>query len=73
MNIQAEKIELMKMILETDNPSIIHSINQLFRKDAEVDFWKTLELDEKEEILKGIAQIGNGDVVDYNDFINKHR
>ncbi len=28
MNIQAEKIELVKMILETDNPSILSSIKK---------------------------------------------
>ena len=73
MNIQAEKIELMKMILEIDNPSIIHSINQLFRKEVKIDFWDTLRIDEKEEILKGISQIEDSDTVDYDDFISKHR
>jgi len=33
MNIQAEKIELMKMILETDNPSILNSIKRILNID----------------------------------------
>ena len=32
MNIQAQKLEIMKMILETDNPGILESIKGLFTK-----------------------------------------
>ncbi|MDA3860610.1 MAG: hypothetical protein PF445_05240, partial [Melioribacteraceae bacterium] len=57
MNIQAEKMEIMKMIIETDNSSIIHSIKNLFIKESEIDFWKTLKHEEKKEIQKGINEI----------------
>ena len=33
MNIQAEKIALAKMLLETDNPKIIESIKEIFKKE----------------------------------------
>ena len=32
MNIQAEKIELVKMLLETENPMIIESIKKIFKR-----------------------------------------
>tara|TARA_E500000318_G_C3371022_1_gene138483 strand:+ start:261 stop:404 length:144 start_codon:yes stop_codon:yes gene_type:complete len=32
MNIQAEKIALARMLLETDNPKIIESIKKIFKK-----------------------------------------
>jgi Mg/Co/Ni transporter MgtE len=72
MNIQAEKLEIVKMILETDNPSILESIKKLF-KTTKADFWDTLPQDQKEDILKGIGEIEKGDVVDYEDFMKKHR
>jgi hypothetical protein len=73
MNIQAEKLEIMRMILETDNPGILQSIKKLFKKESKDDFWNTLPQEQKEEILKGIEEIENGEVIDYEDFMKKHR
>jgi hypothetical protein len=73
MNIQAEKIEIMKMILDTDNPTILESVKNIFAKGATTDFWDTLPQEQKEDILQGIKDIENGDVVDYEDFIKQYR
>ncbi|MBI9037122.1 MAG: hypothetical protein JEY97_03240 [Bacteroidales bacterium] len=73
MNIQAEKLELMKLILETDNPSIIESIRRLFKRELTTDFWETLSPEQKEDILEGITEIERGELVDYEDFIKKHK
>lgn len=63
----------MRMILETDNPGLIHSIKALFKKQGEIDFWNTIPQSEKDDILLGIQDVENGDVVDYDEFINIHR
>jgi len=73
MNIQAEKIDLIKMIINTDNPAILSSAIDLFKNQEKSDFWDTLSLKQKEEIKKGITEIDNGDTVDYEKFISKHR
>ena len=73
MNIQAEKIELVKMILETDNPSILSSIKKMLRRESKKDFWDTLPQSQREDIMKGIEEIENGEIVDYEDFIKKHK
>ena len=73
MNIQAEKIEIMKLILETENPSILESIKNIFNKSKTEDFWETLSNDQKEDILQGIKEIEDGEVVDYEDLMSKHR
>ena len=73
MNIQAEKLEIMKMILETENPSIIESIKNIFKKKSDIDFWETLPQYQKEDILEGISEIENGKIVDYEEFMKKHR
>jgi hypothetical protein len=73
MNIQAEKLELLKLILETDNPSIIASIRAIFKKEKEIDFWDELSPEEKDDILEGIKDADNGDIIKYNDFIKKHK
>lgn len=73
MNIQAEKIEIMRMILDTDNPTILESVKNIFAKSAATDFWDTLPQEQKEDILQGIKDIENGDIVDYEDFIKQYR
>jgi len=73
MDIQAEKLEIMKMILETDNPGIINSIRKIFNREAKKDFWETLPQSQKDEIIQANKEIDNGEVVDYEEFISKHR
>ena len=73
MNIQAEKIELVKMILETDNPSILSSIKKILKRESKKDFWVTLPQSQREDIMKGIEAIENGEIVDYEDFIKKQK
>ena len=73
MNIQAEKLELVRLILDTDNPGILASIKRIFSKSKNMDFWDTLPQEQKEEIMEGITEIENGETVNYADFIKKHR
>lgn len=73
MNIEAEKLELVKLILETDNPGILKSIKKLFQKNSTNDFWETLSQEQKDDILSGIEDLANDDVVAYESFIKKHR
>jgi len=71
--IQAEKLELVRMILDTDNPSILASIRRIFTTSKKVDFWDSLSKSQKDEILKGIEEVENGETLDYEEFIMKHR
>ena len=73
MNILAEKIEIMKLILETENPGILESVRNIFNKSAAVDFWETLPKEQQDDILQGIKEVENGDVVDYEEFMRKHK
>lgn len=73
MNIQAEKLEIMKLILETNNPGVLESIKDLFSKSESKDFWDTLSHDQKTEILESINEIEKGEVVDYEEFMKNHR
>jgi hypothetical protein len=73
MNIQAEKLELVRMILDTDNPGILSSIKRIFTSSKKVDFWDSLLQSQKDEILKGVDEIENGETIDYEEFIRKHR
>lgn len=73
MNIQAEKIELIKLLLNTENPKIIEAIKKIFKKEETSDFWDDLSIDQRAEIEKASLEIENGEVIDYDTFMQKHR
>ena len=73
MNIQAAKLEIMRLILETDNPEIINSIKKVFKKQIEKDIWETIPQSQKEDILAGIKEVEDGEIIDYENSISKHR
>ncbi|MGO3182219.1 MAG: hypothetical protein ACTIJ9_05245 [Aequorivita sp.] len=73
MNIQAEKIELIRLLAETNSPKIIESIKKIFKKEQALDFWDELSLEQQEEILQGSSEIEQGKATDYETFIAKHR
>jgi len=73
MSIQTEKLEIMKLVLETDNQGILEIIKGLFKKNVSTDFWENLSEEQKEDILLGIREIENGEVVDYLDFMESYR
>ena len=72
---------LIDQILTTKNEKLLKAIEDILqststgnKSDMEPsDFWTTLSEAEKEDVLKGIEEADNGDVVDYNEFISKHK
>jgi len=73
MDIHVEKIELAKLLLNTNNPSIIQAIKTIFKKSEMNDFWDTLSNTQQKEIQEASQEIKNGQVSDYDKFIAKHQ
>ncbi|WP_010182333.1 hypothetical protein [Aquimarina agarilytica] len=73
MDMQAEKIELTKLLLSTDNPNILNSIREIFKLNRTDDFWDELSIEEKEEIERGTEDIKNGEFQSYDSFMSSHR
>jgi predicted transcriptional regulator len=72
MNIQLEKLELIKMLTEIENPAIIKSIKKILTKEKK-DWWDDLTDAQKEDIEEGERQIERGEFVLYEDMMKKHR
>ena len=64
MDLQADKIALMKLLLETDSEEIISQLKSVFRR-VEHDFYDDLPEHVKEDIDAGLEDIRNGDVYDH--------
>ena len=61
------------MILDTENPRIIESINEIFQKESSSDFWDDLTFQQLKEIEKASEEIEKGEITDYEAYIQKHR
>jgi hypothetical protein len=73
MNIQANKIQLTKWILDTDNPQILEAVKSIFIREQKPDFWTTLTGEQKADIEMGISEIEKGESVEYEALMNKYR
>jgi hypothetical protein len=42
-------------------------------KENNIDFWNLLSYEQQKDIEAGIININNGEIIDYEVFMNKHR
>ncbi|MFV7235510.1 MULTISPECIES: hypothetical protein [Flavobacterium] len=63
MDIQSEKLELIKLLLETDDTALIEAVKNIF-KSQKKDVWKELSPEQQEEINLEIQEANRGDKVD---------
>lgn len=70
MDIQATKLELLKIILENENSEFIQRVSD-FVKNEKKDFWHELSLSEQKEIKKGIEDLDKGKRISYESFLKK--
>ena len=63
MDIQSEKLELIKLLLETNENAIIEALKNIFIAQKE-DVWKQLSPEQQEEIDLRIQEANRGDQVD---------
>ncbi len=66
MDIQAEKIELAKLILSTNDTSLINQIKSLF-KDKGEDWWDELPAHVKQGVNDSVEQANRGEFISYDE------
>lgn len=64
MDTQAEKLEIIKLLLETDNPEVLESIKELLKKDSEARFWDAVPTQEEDVFME--------ETDDFDEFIKKY-
>jgi len=70
MDIQTEKIELAKMVLNTNDKVLIDKIMALF-KEKEEDWWDELPANVKAGIDESIGQANRGEFISYDEVKNE--
>ncbi|ELI6455115.1 hypothetical protein RRM46_001327 [Flavobacterium psychrophilum] len=72
MNFQLEKLEIIKMLVETNDSYIIESIKKIFKSEKK-NSWEELSEEQKIEIEEGERQIEKGEFFYYEDIMKKYR
>jgi hypothetical protein len=71
MDIQLEKIELVKKLLATEDVSILKSIKKIFEKE-EKDWWDELTEEQQNILNESMEQYERGEFSSFDDFIKPY-
>lgn len=71
MDIELEKLELIKLLEATQDVTIVVAIKKIFNASKK-DFWEELTEAQKLDIEEGERQIERGEFVDFDDFIKPY-
>jgi len=72
MDIQAEKLNLIKWLTEVTEPSVIKRFIAL-KNDQPADWWDQISEEEKAEIEEGLAEAERGDVLSHEEVMSKYQ
>lgn len=60
MNIEATKLELIHLLLQTQQESLLAKLKKVFEEE-QVDWWSEMSKEGQEEIKTGLTQADKGD------------
>ena len=72
MDIQAEKLNLIKWLTEVTEPSVIKRFIAL-KNDQAIDWWDQISEEEKAEIEEGLAEADRGEVFSHEEVMSKYQ
>jgi predicted transcriptional regulator len=72
MDIQTEKLNLIKWLTEVKEPSVIERFIAL-KNDQQMDWWDQIDADEKAEIEEGLLQADKGEVFSHEEVMAKYQ
>ncbi len=72
MDIQATKLKLMQLLLNTQKEQVLKQIEAIFEKE-EVDFWEELDPNLQASIERGLSQSAKGQVKSHEEVMKKYK
>ncbi len=73
MDLQAKKLELVQLILNTDRPSLLEKVSQLLKQEKEADWWDELPRSVQESIDEAIAEADRGETIPHEEVMKEVR
>ncbi len=72
MNLQARKLELVQLILNTDRPNLLEKVRQILKQEKEADWWDELPLSVQESVKRGMEQAKKGETRSHSEVMKKY-
>lgn len=64
MNIEATKLELMHLLLQTQKETLLAKVKKVF-EDEQSDWWDEMDEEERKEVETGLAQADKGELTSH--------
>lgn len=71
MNIQAKKLKLVQMIINTDKPALLKRVEEIFKKETAVDWWDEISEAERKSIEQGLAEADRGELIAHEEVMKE--
>ena len=63
MNLQARKLELVQLIINTRKSITLKKVEEVLRKEKEEDWWDEISEAERKSIEQGLAEANRGELI----------
>jgi len=73
MNLQAKKLELVQLILNTDRPGLLDRVSQLLKQEEETDWWEELPASVQQSIEKGNREADKSETLSHEEVMREVR
>ncbi len=73
MNIQAKKLELVQLILDTNTPILLEKIGKILKQEKEADWWNEIPESVQESIEIANEQADQGEATPHSEVMKKVR
>lgn len=70
MNIEATKLELMHLLLQTQKETLLAKVKKVFEEE-QVDWWDDMDEEERKEVETGLAQADKGELTSHDKVMNR--
>jgi predicted transcriptional regulator len=71
MNLQAKKLELVQMILNTKRPAILKKVEDVLKKEKVTDWWDEISEAERQAIEKGLEEADRGELIPHKEVMKE--
>lgn len=61
MNLQAKKLEIVQLILNTEKPSTLKKVEDVLKNEKVTDWWDDVSENDKKAINEGLEQLDKGE------------
>ena len=73
MNLQAKKLELVQLILNTQKPAVLAKVEAIFKKEKGADWWNEISEAERNAIEEGLAEADRGALLPHAEVLKEVR